>query len=78
MEGYHGVCLALCARSTKEEFEYEDQDVELKSGGEEDEDQMVIEPPEVRKAPYTIMNAGKASSTHYLHGHCLILTVYLD
>ena len=34
--------------------------MELKSGGEEDEDQMVIEPPEVRKAPYTIMNQGRA------------------
>ncbi|CAK9025798.1 unnamed protein product [Durusdinium trenchii] len=54
MDGSDGGSIA----GDSEEFEYEDQDVELKSGGEEDEDQMVIEPPEVRKAPYTIMNAG--------------------
>ena len=47
----------LTARA-EEEFEYDDQDVELRSG-EEDEDQMVIEPPEVRKAPYSIMNPGQ-------------------
>jgi hypothetical protein len=47
----------LAARA-EEEFEYDDQDVELRSG-EEDEDQMVIEPPEVRKAPYSIMNPGQ-------------------
>mmetsp|Transcript_91143 Transcript_91143/g.162255 ORF Transcript_91143/g.162255 Transcript_91143/m.162255 type:complete len:535 (-) Transcript_91143:198-1802(-) len=41
------------------EFEYDDNDVDIKSdggGGEEDDDQMVIEPTEVRKAPYAIMN----------------------
>jgi ariadne-1 len=40
------------------EFEYEEtQDVEIDSdGGEASDDQMVIEPPEVRKAPYVLMN----------------------
>lgn len=48
----------LCFRPAQEEFEYDDEDVELRSG-EEDDDQMVIEPPEVRKAPYSIMNPGQ-------------------
>jgi hypothetical protein len=48
----------ILAARAEEEFEYDDQDVELRSG-EEDEDQMVIEPPEVRKAPYSIMNPGQ-------------------
>ena len=53
-------CLASVSLrpAAEEEFEYDDQDVELRSGGEDDEDQMVIEPPEVRKAPYLIMNPG--------------------
>mmetsp|Transcript_59804 Transcript_59804/g.107614 ORF Transcript_59804/g.107614 Transcript_59804/m.107614 type:complete len:528 (+) Transcript_59804:174-1757(+) len=39
------------------EFEYEDQeDTVIRSDGEDDDDQMVIEPPEVRKAPYAMMN----------------------
>lgn len=54
MDGSDGGSIA----GDSEEFEYDDQDVELRSG-EEDEDQMVIEPPEVRKAPYSIMNPGE-------------------
>ena len=46
--------------AAEEEFEYDDQDVELRSAGEDDDDQMVIEPPEVRRAPYLIMNPGLA------------------
>lgn len=41
----------------QEEFEYDD-DVDVRSC-DEDEDQMVIEPPEVRKAPYLILNQGR-------------------
>jgi len=47
------------AQDSASEFEYEDSDVEIKSEAGEavhNEDQMVIEPPEVRKAPYVIMN----------------------
>ncbi|CAE7781353.1 putative E3 ubiquitin-protein ligase ARI5 [Symbiodinium microadriaticum] len=41
-------------------FEYEDQDdMEIQSFNDEEDDQMHIEPPEVRKAPYTIMNRGE-------------------
>lgn len=45
------------AQDSASEFEYEDQDsdVEIGSNGEDPGDQMVIEPPEVRKAPYAIM-----------------------
>mmetsp|Transcript_50405 Transcript_50405/g.113323 ORF Transcript_50405/g.113323 Transcript_50405/m.113323 type:complete len:546 (-) Transcript_50405:161-1798(-) len=45
---------------SESDFEYEEHsDVEIKSEGEaiaNNDDQMVIEPPEVRKAPYVIMN----------------------
>eukprot|EP00409_Alexandrium_fundyense_P000323 CAMPEP_0185911532 /NCGR_PEP_ID=MMETSP0196C-20130402/30079_1 /TAXON_ID=2932 /ORGANISM="Alexandrium fundyense, Strain CCMP1719" /LENGTH=60 /DNA_ID=CAMNT_0028632597 /DNA_START=122 /DNA_END=301 /DNA_ORIENTATION=+ len=49
------------ANDSASEFEYEEHsDVEIKSEGGEangnNDDQMVIEPPEVRKAPYVIMN----------------------
>ncbi|CAK0803947.1 unnamed protein product [Prorocentrum cordatum] len=48
------------AQDSASEFEYEEQDsdVEIGSDGVDDnrDDQMVIEPPEVRKAPYAIMN----------------------
>lgn len=46
------------AGDSASEFEYNgDEDEDLRSDmAEDDDDQMVIEPPEVRKTPYTIMN----------------------
>jgi len=38
------------------EFDYQDSDADFKSEGGEDEGRMVTEPPEARKAPYTVMS----------------------